>query len=105
MMLANFSADLSTADTCLLAASGNLTTDLLGNFFKGKSLKLVMRNRQLLTLAIGIAAIMIAWQLTEVLSLMLYSYAFMVTGLLVSVVAGLFFCLTSASAATLSMIV
>jgi len=105
MMSAYFSAVLSTADSCLIAASGNLTTDLLGNFFKGKSLKLEMRISQLLTLAIGIAAIMIAWQMTEVLSLMLYSYAFMVSGLLVPVIAGLFFGQTSATAATLSMIV
>src|SRR5690606_41973758 len=49
MMSAYFSAVLSTADSCLIAASGNLTTDLLGNFFKGKSLKLEMRISQLLT--------------------------------------------------------
>ncbi|MDG4946233.1 sodium:solute symporter family protein [Weeksellaceae bacterium KMM 9713] len=105
MMSAYFSAVLSTADSCLMAASGNLTTDLLGNFFKGKSLKLEMRISQLLTLGIGIIAIIIAWQMTEVLSLMLYSYAFMVSGLLVPVVAGLFFGQTNATAATASMVV
>lgn len=104
MMSAYFSAVLSTADSCLMAASGNLTTDLLSNFFKGKSLKSEMKISQLFTLCIGIAAILIAWQMTEVLSLMLYSYAFMVSGLLVPVVAGLFFGQTSPTAATLSMI-
>ncbi|WP_425636012.1 sodium:solute symporter family protein [Algoriphagus yeomjeoni] len=104
MMSAYFSAVLSTADSCLMAASGNLTTDIIGKYFKQKSLKEEMRISQLLTLAIGIVAIIIAWQMTEVLSLMLYSYAFMVSGLLVPVVAGLFFNQTSAKAATASMI-
>ncbi|MEP2349695.1 MAG: sodium:solute symporter family protein [Algoriphagus sp.] len=104
MMSAYFSAVLSTADSCLMAASGNLTTDIIGKYFSQKSLKAEMRISQLLTLAIGIVAIIIAWQMTEVLSLMLYSYAFMVSGLLVPVVAGLFFNQTSAKAATASMI-
>ncbi|WP_057939274.1 sodium:solute symporter family protein [Algoriphagus resistens] len=104
MMSAYFSAVLSTADSCLMAASGNLTTDILGKFFTKKSLKEEMRISQLLTLGIGIVAIIIAWQMTEVLSLMLYSYAFMVSGLLVPVVAGLFFGQNNAKAATSSMI-
>lgn len=104
MMSAYFSAVLSTADSCLMAASGNLTTDLLGNFFKEKSLKSEMRISQLLTLGIGITAIFIAWQMTEVLSLMLYSYAFMVSGLFVPVIAGLFFNQRNPKAAIASMI-
>jgi len=104
MMSAYFSAVLSTADSCLMAASGNLTTDLMGNFFKGKSLKQEMRISQVLTLGIGILAILIAWQMTEVLSLMLYSYAFMVSGLLVPVIAGLFFDQRNPKAALTSMI-
>jgi SSS family solute:Na+ symporter len=104
MMSAYFSAVLSTADSCLMAASGNLTTDLLGNFFRGKSLKQEMRISQLLTLGIGVVAIIIAWQMTEVLSLMLYSYAFMVSGLLVPVIAGLFFNQRNSKAAVAAMI-
>ncbi|WP_192345934.1 sodium:solute symporter [Algoriphagus sp. Y33] len=104
MMSAYFSAVLSTADSCLMAASGNMTTDILGKFFTSKSLKEEMRISQLLTLGIGVMAIIIAWQMTEVLSLMLYSYAFMVSGLLIPVVAGLFFGQNSARAATSSMI-
>jgi len=104
MMSAYFSAVLSTADSCLMAASGNLTTDILGKHFTEKTLKEEMRISQLLTLGIGIVAIIIAWQMTEVLSLMLYSYAFMVSGLFVPVVAGLFFDQTSPLAATSSMI-
>lgn len=104
MMSAYFSAVLSTADSCLMAASGNLSIDLLGGFFKGKSLKQEMRISQIITLGIGIVSILIAWKMTEVLSLMLYSYAFMVSGLFVPVIAGLFFGQKSHLAAISSML-
>ncbi len=105
MMSAYFSAVLSTADSCLMAASGNLTTDLLSGFSKNRTMKQEVRISQVLTLAIGIIAILIASQMTEVLSLMLYSYAFMVSGLVIPVVAGLFFGQRSPKAAISSMIV
>lgn len=104
MMSAYFSAVLSTADSCLMAASGNLSTDLLGKFLKNKSHEAEIQISQILTLAIGAVAVFLAWQMTEVLSLMLYSYAFMVSGLLVPVVAGLFFNYRNPKAAVSSMI-
>jgi SSS family solute:Na+ symporter len=104
MMSAYFSAILSTADSCLMAASGNLTTDLMDRFMNKKTLKSQMRFSQLFTFLIGAVAIFIAWQMTEVLSLMLYSYAFMVSGLLVPVVAGLFFNQRNSTAAIAAMI-
>ena len=64
-----------------------------------------MRISQIITLGIGVISILIAWKMTEVLSLMLYSYAFMVSGLLVPVVAGLFFGQRSSKAALSSMII
>lgn len=105
MMSAYFSAVLSTVDSCLMAASGNLSTDLLGRYFKNKSHKIEIRISQLLTFLIGVLAILIAWQMTEVLSLMLYSYAFMVSGLLVPLIAGLFFGENKSNAAISSMVV
>ena len=104
MMSAYFSAVLSTADSCLMAASGNLTTDLIGKYFGNLSHQKEVRLSQLLTLIIGALAVLLAWQMTEVLSLMLYSYAFMVSGLLVPVIAGLFFKQKNSSAAVVSMI-
>ncbi|WP_051260708.1 sodium:solute symporter family protein [Algoriphagus marincola] len=104
MMSAYFSAVLSTADSCLMAASGNLTTDLLGNSKKPRTHRSEMRLSQLITFLIGVVAILLAWQMNEVLSLMLYSYAFMVSGLLVPVVAGLFFGKSNWKAAVTSMI-
>ncbi|WP_339926206.1 sodium:solute symporter family protein [uncultured Cyclobacterium sp.] len=105
MMSAYFSAVLSTADSCLMAASGNLTTDIFGKFLKSKEDKFVMRVSQLFTLVIGVVALVIALQMTNVLELMLYSYAFMVSGLFVPIIAGLFWNMRSPHAALASMIV
>ncbi|WP_158859147.1 sodium:solute symporter family protein [Lunatibacter salilacus] len=104
MMSAYFSAVLSTADSCLMAASGNLTTDIFGKYLKNKSDATVMRLSQLFTLLIGIVALFIALQMTNVLELMLYSYAFMVSGLFIPILAGLFWNMRSPTAALVSMI-
>jgi SSS family solute:Na+ symporter len=90
MMAAYFSAVLSTADSCLMAASGNLTTDIFGKWMKFKNEKIQMRYSQLFTLILGILALIISLQMTNVLELMLYSYAFMVSGLFVPIIFGLF---------------
>ena len=82
MMAAYFSAIMSTADSCLIAASGTMTNDLLG-FHKDKSLKVF----QLITLLIGIASVYLAMSMTNVLEMMLYSYSIMVSGLLIPVLA------------------
>ncbi len=87
MMSAYFSAILSTADSCLMAASGNIQSDVFGRFFNNQQNKLIAS--QVLTLALGAAAVLLASQMTSVLDLMLYSYAFMVSGLFVPLVAGL----------------
>lgn len=83
MMSAYFSAIMSTADSCLMAASGNFLTDVLGKVKHGSNTSL--RWSQLATLGIGIVAIVLATLMQNVLELMLYSYAFMVSGLFVPV--------------------
>ncbi|GGF30312.1 sodium:solute symporter family protein [Echinicola rosea] len=104
MMSAYFSAVLSTADSCLMAASGNLTTDLFGKWLSKQPEEKSVRFSQLFTLLIGTAALLIAMQMTNVLELMLYSYAFMVSGLLVPILAGLFWNKRNPTAAIASMI-
>lgn len=89
MMSAYFSAIMSTADSCLMAASGNLVTDILGKTRLAIN-KNEMKLAPLITLIIGIAAVTLASSMQNVLELMLYSYAFMVSGLLVPVLATLF---------------
>lgn len=82
MLAAYFSAIMSTADSCLLASSGNFVTDILGLKEDNKNAILIS---QIITFVIGFTAIFIASYMTSVLDLMLLSYAFMVSGLLVPV--------------------
>jgi SSS family solute:Na+ symporter len=90
MMSAYFSAIMSTADSCLMAASGNVLTDILEKFGKKRSNHSSVLFSQFLTLILGFLALWLALKMTNVLELMLYSYAFMVSGLLVPVVGSLF---------------
>lgn len=79
-----FSAIMSTADSCLMASSGNFVNDILHRYiFKNISEKGLMRLSQTVTLVIGIFAIILASQFTTVLDAILYAYAFMVSGLFI----------------------
>ncbi|MEE4213497.1 MAG: sodium:solute symporter family protein [Bacteroidales bacterium] len=81
-----FSAIMSTADSCLMASSGNIITDILRKHDSKNSLRL----SQLFTLIIGITALVLAMKMPNVLELMLHSYSFMVSGMIIPVVAALF---------------
>jgi solute:Na+ symporter, SSS family len=105
MLAAYFSAILSTADSCLMAASGNVQTDLLGKWkLLNKNKKHTLRISQIITILIGTFALLLASKMQNVLSLMLYSYAFMVSGLLLPVLGALFWKKATPLAALLSMI-
>lgn len=103
MMAAYFSAILSTADSCLMAASGNVTTDLLPARAGSSRTRELVRS-QGFTLGLGILALVLASSMTSVLDLMLYSYGFMVSGLLVPTVALLALRAPSSRAAMASML-
>jgi SSS family solute:Na+ symporter len=91
MMSAYFSAIMSTADSCLMAASGNVATDLIDRFIPiAKDEKRFLRVSMILTFVLGAFALALASLMENVLRLMLYSYAFMVSGLLVPVLGGFF---------------
>ncbi|MDN5350453.1 MAG: solute:Na+ symporter, family [Bacteroidales bacterium] len=91
ILSAYFSAILSTADSCLMASSSNMMHDLLQRLFPNAITEQVaMKASKLMTFLLGVFAVIIAMQLTEVLSLMLYSYAFMVSGLLIPLLAAVF---------------
>lgn len=102
MMSAYFSAIMSTADSCLMAASGNLVSDILPGF-KIKKEDSIGFN-QLLTFIIGGIAILLATKMTNVLDLMLDSYSFMVSGMLIPVLAMIFTKQPSPRAALTSMV-
>ena len=105
MLSVYFSAILSTADSCLMAASGNLLTDIVERFRPARSTNNTLRLSQLFTLGLGLVAMALAASMENVLSLMLHSYAFMVSGLLVPLVGALFFGMRNARAALLAMVV
>lgn len=84
VVAAYFSAIMSTADSCLMASSGNFVNDILQRYFlRTASEKAVIRYSQIATLIIGALAIIIAASFTTVLDAILYAYGFMVSGLFV----------------------
>lgn len=105
MMSAYFSAIMSTADSCLMAASGNMTTDIIEKLFKIDTGKISMiRLSQVVTLALGLLAFLLAAVFDTVLQIMLYSYAFMVSALLVPIIGGIYWKRSTNMAAWWSMI-
>jgi solute:Na+ symporter, SSS family len=105
MMAAYFSAIMSTADSCLMASSGNFLTDILSRWFKiPKTRKKFLVTSQLLTLLLGACAMLLATRMPNVLELMLYSYAFMVSGLFIPVIGALFLKKASSLAAFWAML-
>ncbi|MCG6186643.1 sodium:solute symporter family protein [Maribellus maritimus] len=100
VLSAYFSAIMSTADSCLMAASGNIITDLLNRHNSAK----IMSLSQITTLAIGTIALFIAWKVPNVLELMLHSYSFMVSGLFIPVLVAIFIKNRSTKGAFWSMI-
>lgn len=106
ILAAYFSAILSTADSCLMASSGNVVTDVLGRLKEKKWMpKSEIRLSQLITLIIGILALLLAMSITNVIDLMLRSYSFMVAGLFIPVIGALYWRKSSTAGALSSMIV
>lgn len=106
MMSAYFSAIMSTADSCLMAASGNVATDILDRFFNFSSNeKRFLKISQWLTLVLGLFSLWLASSMQNVLQLMLYSYAFMVSGLFVPVIGAFFWKRSSSIAAMWAMLI
>jgi len=105
MMSAYFSAILSTADSCLMASSGNIVSDFIQKFTsRFDDEKSVLRLSQIITLIVGVLALLIASVMENVLSLMLYSYAFMVSGLFIPILGALFWKKSSPTGALWGMI-
>ena len=100
-----FSAVMSTADSCLMAASGNFVNDLLEKLspkpWKTKTHVLIS---QLATLLIGAIAILLALSFNTVLDGILHAYAFMVSGLTVPTLGAFFWKRSSAPGALAAML-
>lgn len=79
-----FSAIMSTADSCLLASSGNIVTDLVQRYLWPRATqKQLIVLSQLVTLVAGGVAMLLASGFDQVLDGILYAYEFLVSGLFV----------------------
>jgi len=97
-----FSAIMSTADSCLMASSGNFVNDIIERYFaRDISAKASIRVSMITTLIIGTLALIMAAQFNTVLNAILYAYAFMVSGLFVPTL-GAYFWKRSSSVGAIS---
>jgi SSS family solute:Na+ symporter len=80
-------------------------TDILSRIWPRKQMtKTHLRISQIITISIGFLAILLANYMTNVLDLMLYSYAFMVSGLFIPVLMALYTKRPNATAAFAAML-
>ncbi|MFT6396669.1 MAG: SSS family solute:Na+ symporter [Bradymonadia bacterium] len=99
-----FSAIMSTADSCLMAASGNVVQDVLRRHVVPKaSERTMMRLSRFVTLILGVLAVLIAGHFEKVLEAILFAYSFMVAGLFVPTLAAFFWRGATAAAALWAM--
>ena len=95
-----FSAIMSTADSCLMASSGNLVKDVMERYlFRNISVKGSIRLSMFTTLAIGVLAIVMASRFNTVLDAILYAYSFMVSGLFIPTLGAYFWKRSSSTGA------
>jgi solute:Na+ symporter, SSS family len=105
VVAAYFSAIMSTADSCMIASSGNVVSDVLQRSpWRMKDTPRLVRASQLATLAVGVAAIVIASQFTMVLDAILKAYSFLVAGLFVPTLGAYFWERSTSVAAFWAMI-
>lgn len=105
VVAAYFSAVMSTADSCLMASSGNLVNDLLAKLGRGSwSTRKHVVVSQVTTLVIGVLSILLALQFRTVLDGIMHAYAFMVAGLSVPTFGAFFWRRSSPVGALAAMI-
>jgi len=105
VIAAYFSAIMSTADSCLMASSGNLVNDIVERYLlPDLSAKQSIRLSMLATLAIGAVAVLLAAQFASVLDAILQAYAFMVSGLFIPTLGAYFWKRGSSAGALMGML-
>ena len=84
VLAAYFSAIMSTADSCLIASSGNFLNDIIERFWKKRiSETQLIKLSKLVTALVGVLALFIAAFFDTILELILHTYSFMIAGLFV----------------------
>ncbi len=105
VLAAYFAAIMSTADSCLLAASGHFVGDLYRGVLRPRATDAqLLRVSRAATLLIGVASVLMALVSPSVLEAILLAYAFMVSGLFVPTLAGLLWPRATPAAAFWSML-
>ncbi|MDK2970942.1 MAG: solute:Na+ symporter, family [Candidatus Sumerlaeota bacterium] len=105
VIAAYFSAIMSTADSCMMASSGNFTNDVIERYFmKGASHKKVVLVSMIVTLVIGVTAVLLASVASTVLDAIMLAYAFMVSGLFVPTLGAYFWKRASSAGAFWGML-
>lgn len=100
-----FSAIMSTADSCLIASSGNFVNDIIERYWlKTSSSKKIIKISQIVTLAVGCTALLIASTFETVLEIILHAYSFMVAGLFFPTIIAYFSKRCNSIAAMVSML-
>lgn len=104
VIAAYFSAIMSTADSCLMASSGNFVNDVVERHIKKDlSDKTLMRLSMGSTLLIGLVAVLLAAMFQTVLDAILYAYSFMVSGLFIPTLGAYFWKKAGSKGAFLGM--
>ncbi|MGD8321334.1 MAG: sodium:solute symporter family protein [Gemmatimonadota bacterium] len=99
-----FSAIMSTADSCIIASSGNVVSDIIQRSPWKVGERALVRASQVTTLLLGVAAILIAAQFTMVLDAILQAYSFLVAGLFIPTLGAYFWPRATARGAFWGMI-
>ena len=100
-----FSAIMSTADSCLIASSGNFVNDIIERYWlKTSNSKKLIKISQVSTLIVGIMALLIASTFETVLEIILHAYSFMVAGLFFPTIVAYFSKRCNSIAAMISML-
>ncbi len=88
---AYFSAIMSTADSCLMASSGNIVGDFIQRYaLKGASDRVIIRISQVVTLVLGLLAVGYAQRFGTVIEGVFDAYGFLVAGLFVPTLGAFF---------------
>jgi len=106
VIAAYFSAIMSTADSCMMAASGNFVNDIYARYIvktdpRGKR---SIRMSMVATLIIGVLAVILASRFRTVLDAILYAYSFMVSGLFIPTLGAYFWRRSSSTGALWGML-
>lgn len=106
VIAAYFSAIMSTADSCLLAAVGNVVGDVYRRHLRPDAPEgHILGLSRWLTLAIGLASVSVAVLMPRVLDAIMLAYTFMVSGLFIPTLAALFWKRATPSGALAAAIV